>query len=262
MDYAALVTKVIDERRKSPVDMLGIGDGEGEYKYLQDVRPTYVRTVRDVDQILGKGSILELGAFLGIVSVTLKRMGYAVTSSDIPEFKALAPIYERESIPFDMLNIRTNRLPYPSASFDAVLLCEMLEHLNFNPLPMLQEINRVLKPGGYLYIGMPNQARLSNRLKALVGKSIHDPISHYFKQLDPKDNMVVGIHWREFTISETSELLQGMGFSIKRSYFFEGKNSLWRKVVMSYPPFRPCQVVIGQKNSEPQHDFWITEANA
>jgi 2-polyprenyl-3-methyl-5-hydroxy-6-metoxy-1,4-benzoquinol methylase len=262
MDYSKLVQQVVEERRQNPIDILGIGDADGEYKYLQDVSPTYVRTVRDIHQILENGSILELGAFLGIVSVTLKRMGYAVTASDIPEFKSLAPTYERESIPFSTLNVRTQKLPYASASFDAVLLCEMMEHLNFNPLPMMQEINRVLKPGGIVYIGMPNQARLSNRIKALLGKSIHDPISSYFSQLDPKDNMIVGIHWREYTIPETREILQRMGFSIKKSYFFEGKSSLWRKVIMAYPPFRPCQVVIGQKDTETTHDFWITQANA
>jgi len=41
-----------------------------------------------------------------------------------------------------------NGLPYPDNHFDAVILSEVIEHLNFNPLPVLQEINRILKKTG------------------------------------------------------------------------------------------------------------------
>jgi len=262
MDYEALVSAVIEERKESPVDLRGMGDGEHEHAYLKDLGSSYVRTVRDIDRLLGRGAVLELGAFLGVVSVCLKRMGYAITASDIPEYSAAAPVYEKESIPFDLLNLRHHSLPYARDSFDAVVICETLEHFNFNPLPVLKEIHRVLKPGGCLYVGMPNQARLSNRLKALAGKSIHDPVSHFFQQLDRRDNMVVGIHWREFTLAETREMLERMGFSVERSYFFEGARYRWRRVIAAWPSLRSSQVVIARKDSDPKHDFWITEANA
>ena len=72
------------------------------------------------------------------------------------------------------------KLPYRSNSMDAVVMCEVLEHLNFNPLPVLLEINRVLKDNGIIYIGMPNQASLGNCLLLLFGKSIHNSISDFF----------------------------------------------------------------------------------
>ena len=45
-------------------------------------------------------------------------------------------------------------LPFPSASMDTVLLLEVLEHLG-NPDDALEEIARVLKPGGQLLLTMP-----------------------------------------------------------------------------------------------------------
>ncbi len=46
------------------------------------------------------------------------------------------------------------RLPFPAESFDGVLLCHVLEHLEA-PEAALEEIHRVLRPGGVLSIRVP-----------------------------------------------------------------------------------------------------------
>lgn len=48
---------------------------------------------------------------------------------------------------------------YPSASFDVVTLFEVLEHLP-NPIDHLREIHRILKPGGWICLSVPNFASL------------------------------------------------------------------------------------------------------
>jgi SAM-dependent methyltransferase len=47
--------------------------------------------------------------------------------------------------------------PFPESSFDAVLLGAVLEHV-FNPHILLAEIHRVLRPGGILWLDVPNEA--------------------------------------------------------------------------------------------------------
>ncbi len=275
MDYARLVQEAIDEHRVSPVDLLGIGDAEGEYAYLKLARESYVRTVRDVDSLFRAGrdgrNILEIGSFLGPVSVALRKLGYGVSALDIPEFQAserLRALYARHGIPFDGLNLRQAALPYEAQSFDAVVFCEVMEHWNFNPLPVLQEVNRVLKTGGYVYIGMPNQANIANRVSLLLGHSVHNPVGDFFKQLDRGSNMIVGLHWREYTQEEALQLLERMGFETADAYFYiepvRHDASLLRKLlrglVFAYPPFRPSQVVIGRKIAAAAHDFRQTDA--
>jgi SAM-dependent methyltransferase len=275
-DYGKLVEEVIGEYRASPIDMLGIGDAHGEFAYLNNSKDSYVRTIRDVDGLFGqdrsRASILEIGSFLGAVSVALKRMGFNVSAVDIPEFHkspALRALYERNGIPYAGLNLRTSRLPQESGSVDAVVMCEVLEHFNFNPLPVLQEINRVLKVGGFVYIGMPNQASLHKRINLLLGRSVHNSIDDFFKQLDRKDNMIVGLHWREYTMGETVEMIEKMGFEAVKRYYFQPAaehrpgflQALQRQIAKYRPAFRSFQVVIGRKASTPQHDFWLTEAN-
>ncbi len=217
--------------------------------------------------------MLEIGSFLGPVSISLKKIGYSVSALDIPEFynsSRLRDLYERNDIPFCGLNLRKFKLPYESNSFDVVVICEVIEHLNFNPLPVFNEINRVLKDSGYIYIGMPNQAHVINRIKLLLGKSIHNSVEELFNQLDRNLNMVVGLHWKEYTLDETLKVIEKMGFETAMKYYFkqEGhtKRGIFKKILKEalycYPPFRPFQVVVGRKVSTPAYDFWLTDANS
>jgi len=274
--YYKLIQDVIKGYKNSPIDMLGIGDSTGEYNYLNTHKSSYVRTICDIDNLYknsGKGNILEIGSFLGPVSISLKKIGYSVHALDIPEFyqsSALRSLYKKNAIPFVGVNLKKYNLPYESEFFDAVIICETIEHLNFNPLPILKEINRILKKDGLLYIGTPNQSHIINRIKLLIGKSIHNTIDDFFKQLDRNDNMIVGLHWREYTMNETIKMVERMGFKIIQKYYFMEKGNkkksifktLIKRLVYIIPSFRPYQVVISKKKSEPTHDFWLTDANS
>ncbi len=53
----------------------------------------------------------------------------------------------------DVLGIG-EKLPFKSDVFDAIFSLSVLEHVK-NPFECVQEINRVLKPGGILYVAVP-----------------------------------------------------------------------------------------------------------
>jgi SAM-dependent methyltransferase len=59
-------------------------------------------------------------------------------------------------------------LPFEDASFDAVVIAEVLEHLRF-PENAIAEATRVLVPGGTLIGSVPNCYRLKSRLRFLIG---------------------------------------------------------------------------------------------
>lgn len=106
-------------------------------------------------------------------------------------------------------NIEKDSFPFPDASFDLVLFCEILEHLLEDPLCVLLEIGRVLKAGGALILTTPNVARLENVARLLVGENIYDPYSAYGPY---------GRHNREYTLAELRRLLQHAGFAVEQAF--------------------------------------------
>jgi methionine biosynthesis protein MetW len=60
-------------------------------------------------------------------------------------------------------------LPFDDASFDVVVVGEILEHVRF-PDEVVAEIGRVLAPDGVVVGSVPNVYRLKNRLKFLLGR--------------------------------------------------------------------------------------------
>jgi SAM-dependent methyltransferase len=56
---------------------------------------------------------------------------------------------------------------YPDNFFDAAYMDSVLEHL-LNPLAYLKELNRIIKKGGTLYIGVPNEDSLFNDFRRFV----------------------------------------------------------------------------------------------
>ena len=50
---------------------------------------------------------------------------------------------------------RADRIPFPDGEFDIVYLMQVIEHIA-RPHEFLSEARRVLKPGGALYLAMPN----------------------------------------------------------------------------------------------------------
>ena len=272
MDYLKEINDIILSYKDNPIDLLGIGEGENEYAYLNNLEHSYARTIKDVVPLLPKeGKVLEIGSLFGVVSRILKQKGYAVTGTEIPEFhqsEKLRKLYSENGIAFDKVNLRDYKLPYPDESFDMVIICEVLEHLNFNPLPVLKEINRVLKKGSYIYCAMPNQARIENRLKLVFGRSIHDPIQYFFDQLNKDKNLIVSRHWKEYTMAEAIEMIGRMGFEIKKNYNFSenGKTrftffTIIRLLLFIMPSFRQSLVVIGKKKEiQPAYNFRFTES--
>lgn len=130
---------------------------------------------------------------------------------------------ELETIPYFHFNCETESFPFPEKTFDVLLFCEVLEHMTNDPLKVLLEIKRILKPNGHLILTTPNVARLENVAKAIVGENIYDPYSGYGPY---------GRHNREYTRHEVFMLLNHLGFEteisftsdVHENYFLKNQN--------------------------------------
>lgn len=116
---------------------------------------------------------------------------------------------ENVVLPFDHFDVEGERFPYYDATFDVVLLCEVIEHMTNDPLAVLREINRVLKPGGQLILTTPNLARLENVARLVAGANLYDPYSGYGPH---------GRHNREYIMHELFLMLRWCGFEPTRNF--------------------------------------------
>lgn len=94
---------------------------------------------------LNPGSILEIGVGNKTVSNYLKQQGFNVITCDID--RTLKPDYSAD----------IRELPFDDNSFDAILACEILEHLPWKDVDIaLTELHRVTKD--YVVISIPYSA--------------------------------------------------------------------------------------------------------
>ena len=258
--FETSLRELIEEYKENPVDLLGIGDEAAEYEYLVNASLSYQRTINDVSAVSGNllrdggiaVKVLEIGAYLGVVSLYLARSGFDVAALDIPEFMQNACLrkrYEDAGVECLAANLGDYVIPAEDNSYDLVIMCETLEHLNFNPVPVMLEVNRVLKTGGKLYLSLPNLASLVNRAKLLLGRSIHNPVDDFFQQLGDDSNMLVGVHWREYAGNELVELVRRTGFHVDQHYYFTThRPSLPAKLIYRLlPTTRPNHTVFATK---------------
>ena len=94
-------------------------------------------------------ALLDLGAGMGGFAVAAALAGAQVTACEYnAAYCAIIDLRAaRHNLRLPVSNAAGEALPFPTASFDAVVVWDVLEHVQ-SPTQMLAEIGRVLRPGG------------------------------------------------------------------------------------------------------------------
>ena len=129
-------------------------------------------------------------------------------------------------------------------SYDILIMSEVLEHLPTNPYHVLKKISSRLSEEGFLFLTVPNNAKLKNRIKLFFGQSVFENINSYFVDEDHPNNLY-GYHWREYTVIELSSILQKCDLKINLIKTI-GYDNKFTNMLINYlnKIFRSC---MGQK---------------
>ena len=173
--------------------------------------------VKIVSELGGDGRILDIGMGYGFYDIVLKEdFGREVVGMEVGEnveaYCSLAKCFNIEVIKAALCD---GSEFISDSSFEVVIFSEVLEHLRIGALRALQEIYRILKPGGVLILLTPNAARLTNIITLLCGRNTAESFSNEAVNVE---ELFAGVsHIREYTLGEVTSLVKQGGFEILTS---------------------------------------------
>jgi SAM-dependent methyltransferase len=126
---------------------------------------------------------------------------------------------------------------FDDASLDVVTCIESIEHWHHSPRPVMEEVARVLKPGGLFLLGAPNAASVHHRTRLLLGRSNWSRFDDWYYPEEFRS------HVREPVLADLLRIVDELGLE-RRAVF--GRNWLlsprgWRRLARAAadPLLRP-----------------------
>ena len=194
---------------------------EESLRYLDAHQSRLAKTLEMIPPGAPSDRILEMGAYLQITPALRSRLGYGEIRGCY--YGKLGNVDHRvetssEGEPFvcdiDHFDAEKDVFPYPDGHFSTVLCCELIEHLFEDPMHLMFEANRILKPGGHLLLTTPNVVALRGIAAVLQG--YHPGFYHaYIRPARPGEETGAR-HNREYTPREIRKLLEDSGFEVVR----------------------------------------------
>jgi len=136
------------------------------------------------------GHLLDVGCGSGWLLRQMQNLGWNVEGVDSDS--TAVENAQREGLQVRLGSLEAQQ--YPDSHFDAITMSHVIEHVH-NPLRLLRECHRILKPGGYLVVVTPNAESWGHKL-----------FKKAWLHLDPPRHLHI------FTISSLRNLVERAGF--------------------------------------------------
>ena len=177
-----------------------------------------------------KGKLLDVGCGNGLLIFRVRRKfneiyGIDISPTRIKEARELAEhkFPNDNKIKFSVCDIN-KVINFPKEMFDTATCIAVLEHI-FDPYFVVNEICRILKPGGIFILEVPNIAYVKYRIRLLFGKLPVTSSPYNWREIGWD-----GGHLHYFTKKSLRKLLEESGFKILKvsgSGFFAKFRNFW-----------------------------------
>jgi SAM-dependent methyltransferase len=162
----------------------------------------------DLVNSLSPQTVLEIGPGAGVVSDTLRKQGIEVKTADI------SPDLNPDKI------ASVTDLPFEDNSFDAVLACEVLEHIHFEDFKKaLGEIRRVTKK--FAVISLPHAGFIFSfgfKFPGIERKDAILKLPFFWKKHEFNGEHYWELGKRGYAVRSIKQKIREAGFKILRSF--------------------------------------------
>jgi SAM-dependent methyltransferase len=171
-----------------------------EGAYLEEEtgqRATARRALERIERHASDGSsrrsIVDVGCWVGFLLSEAEERGWTAKGVEPSRFAAA---FARDELGLDVTTGTLGSAQLPASEFDAAVLGDVIEHLN-HPGTALDEIGEVVRPGGVLFLTLPDAG-------SLVARALG---SRWWS--------VIPTHVQYFTRESITRLLQRHGYSVE-----------------------------------------------
>lgn len=154
-----------------------------------------------VERLVPTGRLLDVGCGEGSFLSQARRRGWEVAGTEISPWAAE---HAGSRLGLSVFCGELRDAGYPREHFDAVTLWHVLEHVPA-PLQLLEEVRRILKTGGFLFVAVPNR---EDRVMQVVYRLMKRRRPHLFSLRDRE------LHLFHFSVLSLSRMLDSAGFTV------------------------------------------------
>lgn len=153
--------------------------------------------------------VLDMGCAEGALAVELALRGHEVTAADISQghLDSALQLAQEHSVRIDLVkcNIEAGVSRFEGRTFDAIFFLNVLEHLK-SPASGLENIRKLLKQDGVLWVQTPNACRVSRVLRHLIHRK---QFANYY---DP--NALADLHFQVYDYMSLEQTLNLAGLEV------------------------------------------------
>lgn len=182
------------------------------------------RVVELLDPILKQGMrVLDVGCGTGIMAPAVlskkaRYQGVDLSRNMILEAKAKYGDIEaaEDSVVFAVADVE--KMPFPDAHYDVLLALGLLEYFE-NPQHVVDEIVRVVKPGGSIIVSVPNVLCVDAVTSALISPLLTTPMS-YLRRLRGRDTQETKYWNHKYYPANLDRLFLSEGFRKSEEIYY------------------------------------------
>jgi 2-polyprenyl-3-methyl-5-hydroxy-6-metoxy-1,4-benzoquinol methylase len=159
-----------------------------------------------------RGRVLDYASWFGNMSLLLASQHYSVEAIDGYREYGQALQGAQELLTnagigvYDFAHTGRDLHGFEAETYDVVVCMGVIEHVPHTPRLLLEALNRVLKPGGFLVLDTPNHAYIYNRQRLAKGESVMADLPAQYYSAMPFEG-----HHREYTPAELVWMLRQIG---------------------------------------------------